>query len=89
MGQPYLKRVKTNIPIQANAKEFILTSQKLASHNISQALVENDTKVCIDAIKGSSIASSWSIQVQCLDTTKLAAFYQSIHQFKWTLREAN
>ena len=43
---------------------------------------ESDSKICIDAINGSFIASPRRIQVLCSDTTKLAALCQSI-QFKW------
>ena len=55
---------------------------------ISQAIVESDAKICINAINGPSIASLWRIQVLCSDTTKLTVLCQSI-QFKWAPREAN
>ena len=76
---PY-KRVETNIPVQAEAEAEAINwaSQQVIIHNITQALIESDSKVCIEALQELDFHVSWRISAIISDTLRLKALSHNV-----------
>ncbi|XP_050248620.1 uncharacterized protein LOC126695864 [Quercus robur] len=82
------KRVKTNIPIQAEAEAINLATCVTVNRGFEFVVVESDAKACIDALKVPFDEVPWRISSITADTL-LLAFHGKKFVFRWSPRDSN
>uniref|UniRef100_A0A7N2KVT5 RNase H type-1 domain-containing protein n=1 Tax=Quercus lobata TaxID=97700 RepID=A0A7N2KVT5_QUELO len=82
------KRVKTNIPIQAEAEAINLATCVAVNCGFEFVVVESDAKACIDALKVPFDEVPWRISSITADTL-LLVFHGKKFVFRWSPRESN
>ena len=84
----HTKWVETNVPVQAEAEAINWASQQVISHNISHALIESDSKVCIEALQELDSHVPWRISTIISDKLRLKALSHNV-KYSWVPRDLN
>lgn len=80
------KKVKATLPLQAEA--FNWATHLVGSYNFPRAVIEGDSKNCVNALKNPEKLSCWRLEAIMADTA-FKASQAPIILFKWAPREAN
>ncbi|XP_075650206.1 uncharacterized protein LOC142620780 [Castanea sativa] len=83
-----LKKVNTNIPVQAEANAILLAIHIAINFSFCNCVIESDCKVCIDAIKAGGNLIPWRL-LNFADSIKNVISDYSHVSFNWVHREAN